>query len=213
MRQVSVRDEPGDARQHGDAREERRPRAEHQQEPAERRPDHHAHVRGDADGGERSLAALRRDEVRDHRLRHGTAERAEHAGERERSQPRPLRVREREQQQWIADHDPVADQDHTAPADPVGEIAARKAAEPGEHGSDEERERQRRLRAELLDGPDRQEAPRRGPRRRADERHAEDGPQRVVEVVIDGKARKARLLEVLERGADFERLAYEAVSA
>jgi cyclic-di-GMP-binding protein len=38
-------------------------------------------------------------------------------------------------------------------------------------------------------------------------------PKRVVEVVIDGKARKARLLEVLERGADFERLAYEAVSA
>lgn len=38
-------------------------------------------------------------------------------------------------------------------------------------------------------------------------------PKRVVEVVIDGMARDARLLEVLERGSDFERLAYEAASA
>jgi cyclic-di-GMP-binding protein len=38
-------------------------------------------------------------------------------------------------------------------------------------------------------------------------------PKRVVEVVVGGSARNARLLEVLERGSDFERLAYEAAPA
>ena len=59
VRQVPVRDEPRDARQHRNEGEERRPRPEHEHEAAERRPDHHAHVRGHAHGGVRVLAALR----------------------------------------------------------------------------------------------------------------------------------------------------------
>ena len=57
-------------------------------------------------------------------------------------------------------------------------------------GSDEERKRQRSLRPELIDGPDREEAPRRRARRRADERDTENGPQRVVEVVAPEQARE-----------------------
>ena len=80
------------AGEHRHGREERRPRAEDEQEPAERRPDHDPEVRGDAHRRVRRLVALRRDEVGDHRLRDRAAERAEHAGERQRREPGPLRV-------------------------------------------------------------------------------------------------------------------------
>ena len=62
---------------------------------------------------------------------------------------------------------------------------------PLQHGEDrarEERERQLRLRVELLDRPDRHEAPRRRARGHADERHADHGTQRVVELVAPDEA-------------------------
>jgi len=186
--QVQVRDHPRRRRHDRDARKERRPRPEHEQETADGGPDDDAHVGRHADRRVGRLAALRRDEIRDHRLADRAAERAEDARERERGQPGPLRVGEREEEQRVPDHHAVPDQDHPPAADPVGQIAACEAAQGREHGADEQRKRQRRLRAELLDGPDRHERPHRRARCAADQGHAQHRPQGRVEIVAPDEA-------------------------
>ena len=188
VRQVLVRHDPGGRRHDRDAREQRGPRPEDEQEPADRRPDDDAHVGRHAHRRIGRLAALRRDEVGDHRLADRAAERAEHARERERCQPGPLRIRQREEEQRVPDHHPVPDQDHPPAADPVGQVAAGESAQGRENGADEERERQRRLGAELLDGPDRHERPHRRARGAADQGHAEDRAQSRVQVVAPDEA-------------------------
>ena len=58
-----------------------------QQQPADRRADRDAEVGGDANRRVRRLVALGRDEVGDHRLVGGAAERAEHRQQREQDEP------------------------------------------------------------------------------------------------------------------------------
>ena len=77
------------SREHERAEPEVLPVAADQQQATERRADRDAEVRGDPDRRVRRLVALGRDQVGDHRLVGGAAERAEHRQEREQRRGRP----------------------------------------------------------------------------------------------------------------------------
>ncbi len=91
-------------------------------------------------------AAFRRDQVGDHRLVGGAAERAERRHQHQQDEPRPEPVADREEPERNERLEPPAAQDQRPPADPVRPVAARIPGQPGADGAPEVGERQRPLR-------------------------------------------------------------------
>ena len=89
------------------------------------------------------LALLRRDEVGDHRLVGGAAERAEDGQQREQRQARDDVVADEEQPERDEAFAALADQDHRPATDPVGRVAAEVADEPGRDRARQVGERER----------------------------------------------------------------------
>src|SRR5581483_5698450 len=164
-----------------------------EQEAADRRPDRDAEVRGDAHRRVRRLVPLGGDQVGDHRLVGGAAQRAEDGQQREQPEAEvdvPADGDQRERDERLA---PPAGEDQRPAPDLVRPVAADVPRDAGEDGADEVGERERRLRGpELLHRPDAHERVRRRAGDRADEADGEHRAQRAVDVAAPDETEETR---------------------
>ena len=176
----------------GRAGEERRPAAEGEVEPADRRTERHTEVRRDANRRVGLLVPVGRDEVGDHRLARGASdleEEAAHADESESDELAPAGAEEAEDQPGLTC---PREQDQGPTPEVVGEVAADVARRRADDRADQEGEADRDLaRVQPLDRPDPDEAPDGRAAQRPGEGGREHRAQRPVDVGAPDEAEQA----------------------